>query len=87
MFGFFKNKKKDEKDKLSRDEILAQAKQNAAKAREEIGDENLQRMAEALRRMDDPNYQSDGKRAQTEIKKMDKGHVADNLKIIIKEEQ
>lgn len=85
MFNFFKKKKKADK-KPSREEILAQAKENARKAREEIGDENIQRMAEALKRMDDPNYQSEGKRAQGEIKKMDKGHVADNLKIILKED-
>lgn len=85
MFDFFKKKPKD--NKLSREEILAQAKANAAKAREEIGDENIQKMAEALKRMNDPDYQSDGKRAQNKIKRMDKGHVADNLKIILKEEK
>ncbi len=85
MFDFFKKKKKQKKP--SREEIIAQAKANAAKAREEIGEENLDRIAEALKRMEDPAYQSEGKRAQNEIKKMDKGHIADNLKIILGEDK
>ncbi len=86
MFGLFKKKPK-QKTPQSREEILAQAQKNAAKARNEIGEENLQRMAEALRRMDDPNYQSAGKSARDTIRGMDKGKVADNLKIMLDEER
>ena len=85
MFDFLKRKKKETKP--SREELIAQATANARKAREEIGDENLQRLAEAIRKMDDPNYQSEGKRAQEQIKQMKEGHVADNLKIILKEDK
>ena len=83
MFDFFKKKKPTKKP--GREEILKQAKLNAQKAREEIGDENLQRMAEALKKIDDPEAQSAGKKAQEQIKKMDQGHVADNLKILLEE--
>ncbi len=84
MFGLFKKKKKNAP---SREQIIAQATQNARKAREEIGDENLQKMAAALKRLEDPAQQSEGKQAQDKIKKMDKGHVADNLKIILEEDK
>ncbi len=86
MFGFFR-KKKTKDNKPSREEILRQAQENARKAREEIGDENIQRMAEALQKMHDPDYQSAGKQAQDEIEKMDKGHVADNLKLLLEEDK
>lgn len=86
MLGFFKKRKPPEK-KPSREEIIAQATKNARKAREEIGDENIQKMAAALKRLEDPAQQSNGKQAQEQIKKMDQGHVADNLKIILKEDQ
>ncbi len=87
MFDFFKKKKPAGKDtnKPSRDEIIAQAKANAAKARAEIGEENIQRMAEALKRMEDPSRHSPGKRAQEEIKKIDKGRVADELKHLLED--
>lgn len=83
MFDFFKKKKKKTPQKLSREELIKQAQENARKAREEIGDENLKRMAEALKRMEDPNAHSPGKQAQEKIKKMDKGRVADELKILL----
>jgi uncharacterized protein (UPF0297 family) len=35
--------------------------------------------------MDDPNYQSAGKQAREKIRTMDEGHIADNLKITLKE--
>lgn len=80
MFGLF-GKKKDKKP--SREQLIAEAKANMAKAREEIGEENIQALADALAKMDDPNYQSDGKNARDKIRNMDKGHVADNLKIFM----
>jgi uncharacterized protein (UPF0297 family) len=84
MFGLFKKKKKDPAD-MNREELIAHAQENAAKAREEIGDENIQKLADAIRRMDDPNYQSAGKQAREKIRTMDEGHIADNLKITLKE--
>ena len=68
-------------------DFLKRKKKETKPSREEIGDENLQRLAEAIRKMDDPNYQSEGKRAQEQIKQMKEGHVADNLKIILKEDK
>lgn len=82
MFSFFKKKKPE---KPSREDIIAQAKENARKAREEIGDENLQRLAEALRRMEDPASGSPGKQAKETIKKIDKGRVADELKMLLED--
>ncbi|MCB9990092.1 MAG: hypothetical protein H6867_01770 [Rhodospirillales bacterium] len=79
MFGLFKKKSK----KPSRDDIIAQAKQNAAKARAEIGQENLDRIARAL--MDE--NKSEGLKARDEIRKMDQAHVADNLKITLREDK
>jgi len=81
MFGFFKKKKK-----LSREEIIAEATENARLARKEIGDENIQKMAAALKKMEDPAQKSEGNQAREKIKKMDEGHVADNLKLILDED-
>ncbi|PJB72417.1 MAG: hypothetical protein CO093_03010 [Alphaproteobacteria bacterium CG_4_9_14_3_um_filter_47_13] len=88
MLDFLKKKnvRKDPK-KLSREELIAQAQQNARKAREELGEENIRRLAEALQQMNSPAHQSEGKRAQEKIRQMDKGHIADNLKIILKEDK
>ena len=80
MFGLFKKKTKK---KLSREDLIAQAQQNARKAREEIGEENVQRLAEALGNMHKPDHRSEGKNAQDRIRNMDKGHVADNLKALL----
>lgn len=79
MFGLFKNDKKGKK--LARDEIIAQAKENAAKARQEIGQENLDRIARAL--MDE--NKSEGLKARDKIRAMDQAKVADNLKIMLEE--
>jgi len=79
MFGLFKNGKKGKKP--SRDDIIAQAKENAAKARQEIGQENLDRIARAL--MDE--NKSEGLKARDKIRAMDQAKVADNLKIMLEE--
>ncbi len=75
MFGIFKKKKA----KPSREEILAEAKANAARARAEIGQENLDRIARALTE----ENKSEGLKARNEIRAMDKAKVADNLKIML----
>lgn len=81
MFGLFRKNKKNKQ--LSREDIIKQAQANAAKAREEIGEENIKKLADALAKLDDPHYQSEGKSAREKIRAMDKGHVADNLKIFL----
>ena len=83
MFNFFKKKPK----KKTREQISAEAHENARKAREEIGDENIQKMAEALRKIEDMEQGSAGKQARDRIRQMDKGKVADNLKIMMEEEK
>ena len=83
MFGIFGKDKKKKQKTMSREDIIKQAQLNARKAREEIGEENVQRMADALRKIDDPKAGSDGHKAREEIRSMDKGKVADNLKIML----
>lgn len=95
MFDFLKKKNKSGKQSekgggataASRADLIAQAQENARKARAEIGDENIQKLAQALQKMNNPDKKSDGQRAREQIMNMDKGHVADNLKIILKEDK
>lgn len=77
MFGLFKKKSK----KPSRDDIIAEATANAAKARAEIGQENLDRIARALM----AENKSEGLKARDMIRTMDQGKIADNLKIMLDE--
>ena len=74
-------KKKKEPKKLSREELLAQAKANASKARAEIGDETLQKIAAAMQKKE----QSATEQAKAKIKQLDKDKVADHLKIMIED--
>jgi len=80
---FFKKQKKKKKEpkKLTREELIAQATANAAKARAEIGDETLQKIAEAMQRKEN----SATEQAKRKIRAMDDGKVADHLKIIIED--
>ena len=83
MFGLFKGKKKKGAKPESREELIAQAQENARKAREEIGDETIQKIARAL----SGDNGSAGSRAREEIRGMDKGKVADNLKLFMDEKK
>ena len=74
-------KKKKEPKKLSREELLAQAKANASKARAEIGDETLQKIAAAMQKKE----QSATEQAKNKIKAMDQNKVADHLKTMIED--
>jgi len=90
MFGFGKDKKKKGKKdaKPSREELQKQAIANMRKARAEIGDENIQRMAAALKRMENPQEpQTEGGRAREKIKKMDSDRVADELKWMLEDDK
>ena len=97
MFGFGKNKKQKSKSKkaaaaaksktatgkpMSREEIIAQAMSNARKATNEIGEENLQRIARAM--MEKENSATE--RAKQKIKAMDEQKVVDHLRIMLDEE-
>lgn len=75
IFNFLKKKK----PKPSREDILAEAKANAARAREEIGQENLDRIARALM----AENKAEGLKARDRIRGMDQGKVADNLKAML----
>lgn len=81
MFDLFKKKKPPQKP--SREELIAQATANAAKARTEIGQENLDRIARALME----ENKSEGLKAREKIRRMDQGRVADNLKSMLDEKK
>lgn len=80
MFGLFKKK---EPKKKSREELLAEAKANATAAREQIGDETLDKIAQAMAKKENSEFN----RMKAEIEKIDSGKVADNLKYMIEEEK
>ena len=80
---FWKKKKKDKKQagdkagdkKPSREEILAQAKANAAAARQEIGDETLDKIKEAMMKKENNPFEQ----AKKKVKAMDRQKVADSV--------
>ena len=78
---FWKKKKKDKKpknatpQKMTREEIIAQAKANAAAAREEIGDETLDKIKEAMMKKENNPFEQ----AKKKVKSMDKQKVADSV--------
>ncbi len=78
MFTFWKKKSQPtETAKMSRADILAQAKANAASARAEIGDETLDKIKEAMMR----KQNSDFEKAKQSIKTMDQDKVRDHLSL------
>lgn len=83
MFGLFNKKKAKEPAKKSREELIAEAKENAAAAREQIGDETLDKIAAAMEKKENSEFN----RMKAEIKEIDSGKVADNLKYMIDEEK
>lgn len=86
MFGLGKNNKNGKKPggskKPSREALIAQARANAAKARAELGDETIQKIAAAMQKKD----QSPAEQAKEKIRQMDKGRVADHIKSMIDDE-
>lgn len=80
MFGWLKPKGKTKPvapvsdragKKLSREEIIALAKARAAAAREEIGDETLEKIREAMLRKENSPFEQ----AKRKVKAMDDEHV------------
>ena len=69
---------------ISREDAKAQALANARKARAEIGEENLQRLAQLLQQKKEP---SPGMKAREIIRAMDKGKVADNLRAMMQDDK
>lgn len=81
MFGIFKGKKKDKGKPPTREQLHAQAMENARQARERLGEENIRKMAYILQEQ----QKSDGTRARDQIRAMDKAHIADHVKIMLEE--
>lgn len=73
IFGKGKEKKAADKSAALR----AEAMKNAREARERLGDETIQKIAEKL------SEQSQGKKAQRELQAMDKATIADHLKMML----
>ncbi len=71
------------KSKPSREEILAQARANAAAARAEIGDETLEKIKAALLK----KQSSAVERAKAEIKATDLDKVRDHLSLWLEEDK
>lgn len=78
MFGFFKKNKEKAKAGQSA-AVRAQAMENMRGARARLGDETIQQMAAALRERENSPVQ----KAEQEIKKYDKGRIADNIKAMM----
>jgi hypothetical protein len=90
MFWF---RKKDKKTppKPSRAEIIAQAQANARKARAEIGEEAIKKIAESFveeqRRKEQAGRQGRIDKARHDIRAMDKDKVADRIRSMIKDKE
>lgn len=72
-----------EKGKATREEIIAQAKANAAAARAEIGDETLEKIKAAMLK----KQASAIEQAKNKIKATDTQEVRDHLRTIIREDK
>ncbi len=77
MFG--KNKTEAEKAAEKSASLRAQALENARAARERLGDETIQKISNALSEQN----KSAGKKAQDQIRAMDKAVVAQHLKSLL----
>jgi len=78
---FWRKKKPKTPKKLTREQIIAQAKANAAAAREEIGDETLDKIKEAMMKRENSALEQ----AKRRVKAMDDDKVRDNLSLWLKE--
>lgn len=77
---FWKKKKKKQAEEASdkpmtREEIIAQAKANASAAREEIGNETLDKIKEAMMKKENNPFEQ----AKRKVKAMDDQKVADSV--------
>lgn len=89
MFGFFKKKEKSSikgkttKSQSDRERIVAEAMQNARNAREEIGEETLDKIAQALKKREESVAM---KQARAKIQNMDQDKLADGVKAFLYED-
>ncbi len=72
-----------ERQPLTREQIIAQAKANMASARAEIGDETLEKIKQAMLK----KQQSTIEQAKAKIKATDTLEVRDHLRTMIREER
>lgn len=90
MFWFGKKDKKTP-PKPSRAEIIAQAQANARKARAEIGEETIKKIAESFveeqEKKEKAARQARIDRARDDIRAMDKDKVADQIRSMIKDKE
>ncbi len=80
MFSFWKKKPKDPKD-MNREELIALAKENAAAAREQIGDETLDKIREAMMKKENSPLEQ----AKRQVKSMETEDVRVELRHWMKE--
>jgi hypothetical protein len=76
--GWFK---KDPPKKPSREELLKQAAANAKAAREAIGEDTLNRIAEAMQK----KQQSSLEQAKERVRQIDKDRVTDHIRSLLDE--
>ena len=79
---FWKKKRPKTANKPSREEILAQAKANASEAREEIGDDTLEKIKKALLEKENSPFAQ----AKRRIEAMDQDKVRDNVSLWMRED-
>ncbi len=89
MWPFSKNKTK-KKQKISSEEksreIREEAMANMRKAREQIGEETLDKVAKAIQEMERKKKMEIVERTRRQIDTMDKAEVANHLKSILRDE-
>ncbi len=73
---------KEEKSRIVREEAMA----NMRKAREQIGEETLDKVAKAIQDMERKKKMEIVERTRRQIDKMDKAEVAGHLKSILRDE-
>jgi hypothetical protein len=82
---FWSKKGKEKKEMAKREDAKAQALANARKARAEIGDENLQKLASMITGEMESRTKTEADKARARIKAMDKDKVVDNIRIMLDE--
>jgi hypothetical protein len=84
---WFEKKKKESPKKPTRQELIAQAQANARKARAEIGEETIQKVAAQFQEEQEKILQKKKQitldQARDTIRAMDKSQVADHLRSLI----
>lgn len=84
MFWFGKNKSKQgDNKKPPREDLIAQAKANAAAARAGIGEDTLEKIRDAMMRRENSALEQ----ARNRIGAADKGRVADHIKWMMDEDK